>query len=384
MKFRQNLIRAQFCGQVSVFIISVFATVGSSAAELETIDDLSFNAVTDESLFSSGFQIEGKSTVKNIFSSVDGATSKIKTNLDIENIAQSADNEFGYNDDLGAGSTDGFDNLSDLTSSYQSQGLKIKRLSSSWQTEAGALTVGNDWANFQDFLSIENGFKNVSSVFKNRTVASQIKWFSPNGFSLSLEGSPRTSIYDNFLEDDSASSSLILSWQGGPGGVAGEYRVTALGKKFDAETSGQSFDAESMVGWGLNLEGGWQIGDLFAALSVTFGKGINSYVLQRFGNDLVVTPNDLDYDGGVLGVRPSLYYSLNDKSNFHVALGHYSAEESFNSLGIDTLDTIHMGYSWSPWPSTKFGLELVGQNADGRNGIREESTQFKFGAEKIF
>jgi hypothetical protein len=176
---------------------------------------------------------------------------------------------------------------------------------------------------------------------------------------------------------------VILSWQGGPGGAAGEYRVAALGTRLDAETSGQSFDGRDPVGWGLNLEGGWQIGDLFAALSVTYGKGINSYILQRYGNELLVTANTQNQFADSYSIRPSLYYSLNDNSNFHVALGHYAAEEASSYSGIDTLDTINMGFSWSPWPSTKFGIELVGQNADGAAGDMDD-TRLRFGAQKKF
>jgi len=175
-----------------------------------------------------------------------------------------------------------------------------------------------------------------------------------------------------------------LSWEGGPGDSAGQYRVSALGQRLDSESSGQNFDGNDIIGWGVNLEGGWQMGDLFAALSVTYGKGINSYILQRYGNSLLVSPNNIDASADALSIRPSLYYSLNNNSNFHVSVGRYTSEESYSASGIDTLDTVNMGYSWSPWPSTKFGLELVGQNADTRNGIVEESTQVKFGAQKRF
>ena len=210
------------------------------------------------------------------------------------------------------------------------------------------------------------------AVLRIAPFANQIKWLSPNGFSIAVESSPQTSLSE--VGDSSAylaggSPSIVLSWQGGPGGAAGQYRVSAMGTKLDAQNSGQSFSGEELVGWGLNLEGGWQIGDLFAALSVTYGKGINSYILQRFGDEILVTPNSTD-DGYGNGhsIRPSLYYTLNDKSSFHVALGHYSAEDSNNLTGIDTLDTIQMGYNWSPWPSTRFGLELMGQNSEGPSG----------------
>ena len=280
----------------------------------------------------------------------------------------------------------GFDNLDSVAASYQSDGFRVSNIAA-WKTDSGILTVGNDWTSFQDVLSINKEFDSADIDDKNRTVVSQIKWFSANGFSISLEDAPETRLY---LTDDTTSNthspSLILSWQGGPGGAAGEYRVTAMGRKLDVTAEGQKFDSSNLTGWGLNMEGGWQIDDLFATLAVTFGNGIDSYILQKYGNDLVVTPNydESSEPGGSLSIRPSLYYRLNNNSNFHVSLGHYSSEKSFNNSGIETLDTINMGYSWSPWPSTQLGVELAGQNSGGRGGVTKNSTQVKFDAKKRF
>jgi hypothetical protein len=367
-------------GGISLIFLSFIASVmllpvESHAKEPATIDELGFNAITDDRLFSEGVKLQGNS----VFKYGNNQSVQIKTNLDASPIEDK---------DYSLGNS-GIENLDLVTSSYRSQGFKVNRLSTSWQSDSGTLTVGNEWTNFQDILGLDKQLESAGGADNNRSVASQVKWLSPNGFSISLEDSPETSTQtaNNSLagsDGSNSSPSLILSWQGGPGGTAGEYRVTAMGKKFDATAKGQNFDGSDILGWGLNLEGGWQLGDLFAALSVTFGKGINSYILQRFGSDLLVRPNDLDTSADSLAIQPSLYFSLNDNSNFHVSLGRYTSEESFNNSGIDTLDTVHMGYSWNPWPSTKFGLELVGQNADGPNVLDEESTQVKFGAQKRF
>jgi hypothetical protein len=347
------------------------------AGEPQTMDDLGFNTIIDDDLFSSNFSLWESSTL----SLGNNRSSRISSNLELESMDSDLAG-FSGNRPFTSVFVDNFDSVS---SNYQSQGLKIKRLSTSWESEIGALTVGSDWANFQDLLKIDQDISGNEK--KQSTVASQIKWLSPNGFSIALEDSPESGVYSSeSLQDEfkfQSSPSVILSWQGGPGGAAGEYRVAALGTRLDAETSGQSFDGRDPVGWGLNLEGGWQIGDLFAALSVTYGKGINSYILQRYGNELLVTANTQNQFADSYSIRPSLYYSLNDNSNFHVALGHYAAEEASSYSGIDTLDTINMGFSWSPWPSTKFGIELVGQNADGAAGDMDD-TRLRFGAQKKF
>jgi len=370
----------------SFFLVAVFFIVpvdaGADTASDGTpsnTDAPGFSVATDENLFSTGLNFRSRA----VLDRGKDMQSSLETNLEIRMLPDIITDP------------DSTDALNSLTTNYQPQG-QIKRLSTSWNSGAGSLTVGSDWANFQDLISVD---KNPDGSIDpdNRSVTSQIKWVSANGFSIALENSsqsPQSSFYSadegespgNLFE---SSPSIILSWRGGAADNAGgEYRVTAMGGKLDANASGQKFDGSDVMNWGLNLEGGWQLGDLFSALSMTFGKGIDSYLLQKLDNDILVTPNEVnpdEYDqaGTSFGIRPSLYYSLNDRSTFHVALGHYSTAEADSGAGIDTLDTIHIGYSWSPWPSTRFGLQLRDQSTQGPQG-ESEDTQVKFEAAKQF
>lgn len=358
-------------------VVPVNAWADAASGETPSgTDDSGFSVTADENLFSSGLNFRSRSILDR--------GKNIQSSLEIEVIP-----------DIIAG-PDSTDALDSLATNYQPQG-QIKRLSTSWNSGAGSLTVGSDWANFQDLLSMDKSLD--GSIGQNSgSVTSQVKWVSPNGFSIALENSPQspqTSFYsagesespENLFE---SSPSIILSWRGGAADNAGgEYRVTAMGGKLDANAGGQKFDGSGDVtNWGLNLEGGWRIGDLFSTLSMTFGKGINSYLLQKFDNDILVTPNatapdEYDRTRTSFGIRPSLYYSLNDHSTFHVALGRYSTTEADSGAGIDTLDTIHVGYSWSPWPSTRFGLQLRDQSTQGPQGDSED-TQVKLEAAKQF
>ncbi len=359
---------------VSVFPLNAYAEAASDEPS-SNMDEPGFSVAAGEDLFSSGLRLRNRS----VLNYGKDNQSSLETNLEIE----MAPGLFADPDNP--------DTLDGLITNYQSQG-QIKRLSTSWNSRAGSLTVGTDWANFQDLIGMDKGLDR-SIDQDDRNVTSQVKWISPNGFSIALEESPRTSIYST--DDESSDSlfesspSIILSWRGGSvDNARGEYRVTAMGNKLDVNASGQKFDGSDVMNWGLNLEGGWQIGDLFSALSVTFGKGINSYLLQKFDNDILVTPNDVTPDennqtGTSYGIRPSLYYSLNDNSTFHVVLGHYSTSEADSGSGVDTLDTIHIGYSWSPWPSTRFGLQLRDQSSQGSQG-ESEDTQVKFHAARQF
>lgn len=363
----------------SLLLVAIFPVNAWAEAALgetpSNLDDTGFSVVADDGLFSSGLNFRSRSA----FNHDKDTQSSLETSLEIEmmpGIIADPDNT---------------DALDSLATNYQPQG-QIKRLSTSWNSGAGSLTVGSDWANFQDLISMDKSLDSPVGQ-DSRSVTSQIKWVSPNGFSIALENSPQASRY--FADEKSSgnlfesSPSIILSWRGGSADSdGGEYRVTAMGNKLDVDASGQKFDGRDVMNWGLNLEGGWQIGDLFSALSMTFGKGINSYLLQKFDNDILVTPNEAAPDeygqtGTSFGIRPSLYYSLNDNSAFHVALGHYSASEADSETGIDTLDTIHIGYSWSPWPSTRFGLQLRDQSTQGPQGGSED-TQVKFEAATEF
>ena len=345
---------------------------GIYAAEPLTIDDLGFNSITNNNLFSSRYTLENEAEVKGL------DKTSVRTLLDVEEID---DNQYGVSS---------LDNLDYLTSSYRSQGLKINRLSTTWETGGGTLTVGNDWTNFQDFLQTPDSGPGYSSLLYKKQTAKQVTWTSRNGFSIALE-EPNTSeldAIDSNIESlqglTDGSSNLVLSWQGGPGGKVGQYKLSALGRKLDVNGvhSGVLVD-DSQVGWGLNLAGGWRFGDLFAALSLTLGNGIDSLLMNRFGSDVAVETSGQANTLGSISVLPSLSYSINKSSNFHVALGHYQAEDGDAIAGVDTLDTINLGYTWSPWPSTNFGVEVVGKDFEGtiNNG---DSAEVKFGAQTRF
>ena len=270
---------------------------------------------------------------------------------------------------------DGVGNLDHLLSSYQSQGLRINRLSTDWRGKNAPLTVGNDWSNFHDFL--------------HTPTSERITWSNRNGFSILLEnpvgGPDPVNVNIESLQGLSdGSPNLILSWQGEFADRAGRYRVSALGRKLNLKGvhDGVVVDDDEL-GWGVQLAGGWRFGDLFAALRVTLGNGIDSLILKRFGSDIEVSPSGRVETLESISILPSLNYSITKRSDLRLSLGRYESRGGEETTGIETLDTINLGYTWSPWPATQFGVEVVGKDFEGAISD-EDSTEIKIGAEKRF
>lgn len=280
-------------------------------------------------------------------------------------------------------------NLNHLLSFYQSQGLKINRLSTAWRSKSGTLTVGNDWSNFQGFQHNSDDGSGYSRLFDDRPTSEQIAWAHRSGFSIALEesaGEPEA--VDENIESlqqlGEGTPNLILSWQGEFADQAGRYKVSAVGRKLNLKGvhDGVAVDHEEL-GWGVRLAGGWRFGDLFAALRLTLGNGIDSFILRRFGSDVGVSPSGQVETLEYLSILPSLNYSINDHSDFRVSLGRYESRDGEAVTGIDTLDTINLGYTWSPWPTTQFEVEVVSKDFEGAIND-EDSTEIKIGAEKRF
>ena len=273
------------------------------------------------------------------------------------------------------------DNLDRLMSAYQSQGLKIDRLGDN----SGAFTVGNEWRNFQDTLLRPDGVSGRSSLFDDRQTS---EWTGGNGFSIALEepagqGNATNDNIKSLQGLTEGSPNLILSWQG-DFAENGRYKMSAIGRKLNLEGvhDGVNVDDEEL-GWGVQMAGGWRFGDLFAALRVTLGNGIDSLILKRFGSDVAVSSSGEVETLESLTILPSLNYNINKRSDVRLSLGHYKSADGEAVTGIDTLDTINLGYTWSPWPSTRIGVEVEGKDFEGDSG-EEDSTEIKIGAETRF
>jgi hypothetical protein len=74
---------------------------------------------------------------------------------------------------------------------------------------------------------------------------------------------------------------------------------------------------------------------------------------------------------------------LGENANIHVAINRFESDGDSNVFGVDTLDTVHLGYSWNPWPSTQFGVEFIGKDVEGSSEL-SDSNEVNFAASKRF
>lgn len=343
---------------------------GARSAPL-TIDDLGFSNAMDEQVFTRSYRLSSISAlpVASPGLSLDSAGApglSARSELQIE---------VDESDGIGSGLS-----LTEGLSSGQGE-VSIRRFSTALSGSEGTLTVGSDWSNFQDFLPVG------TTLTRQGLVAEQISWASEadlGRFSVALErdyellGDNRI---DRGLSDQSSSApSLILSWRGATDDQRGLYGVTALGRDLELD----DVDTSSDTGWGLNLAGGWRFGELFAALSVTLGDSIDSFILGRMGDRSTASAASRYLNPGEsIHINPSLNYRLGDSANLHLSVNRFATDTEDTPHGVETLDTIHLGYTWTPWPSTRIGIEFVGKDVEGP-GAMEDSNEVNFAASKRF
>lgn len=366
-------------------ITMIFGTAVVQAAQdidqPATIDDLGFSAAMNDQVFSSKYRLESKSVVK------PGAATEgvgVQSFVEIESIDPAL--PFATSDGNLVYADQGADADEDL---------EIRRFSTALQTNNGVLTVGNDWSNFQDFLfphEANSAFVGAtlqslddSRLHSNPLSTEQISWTTKNGFSVALESELELEGQTLLNQPGySTSPSLVLGWKGSDSRSKGQYSFSALGREIQVDDYGSLEGESDSLGWGLNLAGGWRFGDLFAALRVTLGNSIDSFILGRLGDrETASSALRSSATDESININPSLSYRLGETSNLHFSLNRFQTSNLDAAHGIDTLDTIHLGYTWNPWPSTRIGIEFVGKDVEGP-GEMDDSSEINFAASKQF
>ncbi len=256
----------------------------------------------------------------------------------------------------------------------------------------GAWTIGQTWTNFMDFVAYPTTVDFFGPAGKAFIRQTQVRYTLSNGLSFSLENPEtdgngalgRLRESTGGLGEDSLPD-FTAAWRGGPGGLGGSYEVAGVLRALgvNGEVDGLAVD-EDETGYGINLAGGWDYGPATLSASLTFGDGIGRYIINGAGNDIFVNA-----DGSVdtvesLGASVNLKYNWTGSSSSLISFGHFSNDDPDRSNGIDNLQTINVNYTFSPYPRSSFGVELIQgflENADGTDG---DATRIAFGAQLNF
>ena len=357
-------------------VISLFCHSAVNAAEVSeplTIDDLGFNSAMDGNVFVDRYQIEGESIVVSPLSGVKPALG-IHSTVEIASASR-------------RNAAQGLNFSEDVVNS--AEGFRVRRFSTALKGEKSTLTVGKDWSNFQEFLGPGQRSSNIVANAQEG-VAEQILWRHRSGFAVAVENDLEYDLSEgsgsSSLRDQNAylsTPSLILSWGSNQLPVPGRYSFSALGRQLQLEGFDETASPKEEIGWGVNIAGGWQFGDLFAALSITLGNSIDNIILGRIGGQGNAAASRVVNLGNSYNINPSINYRLGDGANIHVAINRFASNDGNSTHGVDTLDTVHLGYTWNPWPSTRFGIEFVGKDVAGRSEL-SDSNQVNFAASKRF
>lgn len=220
----------------------------------------------------------------------------------------------------------------------------------------------------------------------------QIRYTLDNGLSFSIEN-PETDgngALGRIRESTGGPGADLLpdftaAWRGGPGGAGGSYEFSGIVRVLgvDGVTDAGIEVDETTTGFGFNLAGGWSFGPVSFAASVTAGDGIGRYIINGAGNGAFVE-DDGDFDAvSAVGYSANVKYDWTENSSSLLAIGGFENGDTAAN-GIDNLQTIHLNYIWSPYPSSSFGVEIIqgfNETSDGNDG---SATRFAFGAQLNF
>jgi hypothetical protein len=382
--FQPDIIRreSRVCEQ-SILVIAIasllFSTPILAADQISdkppTIDALGFSSAMGNSQFRSSVSISSNQRVSNangLSMSSPSAGLKIESTIEFDALSSTINRNV-------TGTLPGED------SSSSDGNFRVQRFSTSISGSKGILTVGKDWSNFQDFLGRpDSPLRNFSANHSQPLISDQLRWQVDNGLSVSLENDIRLHSGSSLVDGETESSqSLILAWNSAENSGDGQYSVATMGRKFDGDNP-DNINPDSSVGWGLKLVGGWQFGDLFAALSVTLGNRIDSLLLGdniKSGAGPAATLTSSASQS--VNINPSLNYQLGENADLHLAFNRFESGDQQAPHGVDTLDTIHLGYTWSSGPGTRFGIEFVGKDVEGATDM-SNSNAVNFAVNKEF
>lgn len=257
------------------------------------------------------------------------------------------------------------------------------------KSAARIFSVHHDWQELGDVLLPQEKWQVSPENEAPSAPINEMQLFESNGLRLGVMPSSANHSLNNVNSDANGlseittlSPNLVLAWSSPVKDQGGQYSVSAVGRKLSTQGyyAGQYVKKET-YGWGVNLAGDWRYGAFQAGLSLAMGEAIESLLLPLNARDLYWHDNEFGKTQA-MSVMPSIGFYFDNASKFQVALGRYQNNDYVQTE--DTLDTIHVGYSWSAWSNSELGVELIDQKVQGNLGDLQSDQQIRFGLKHNF
>ena len=274
-----------------------------------------------------------------------------------------------------------------------STNFRLRHAYADYASSSGTLTAGQTWTLFGGFnyAPTVDFFAPNGQVFVRQT---QLRWTSPSGWAISLEN-PETLPTGELVGGEGGGGDgkdelpdFVVKYSGGPGGSAGSYSASAVLRQLGVEgitEDGVDVDDEEF-GWGVHVGGDWDFGKTFLTAGLAFGEGIGRYILAdgSFDNDVYVSADGSLEAIQSYGLTVGASYNVSDTSSINFNYGRFENDDPDRSSGVDTSQSYHLNYMWSPWPSTTFGIEAIYGDRELADGSDGDATRLQFGIQRNF
>lgn len=172
-------------------------------------------------------------------------------------------------------------------------------------------------------------------------------------------------------------------------------KLMGLVRDLAVDGGGPPIPNDSTIGWGLGLNGSIGVlGNDSIIFDAEGGQGFAGYIEQVYQNDFVVDSAGKIHAPWGWAATIGYHHEWSSTSNSTVSWGHYEnsdADKWATPAGfpdkLQSMDSIHVNYLWSPVPDTTFGVEYMHGIAGFTtgSGLRDATDdQVQFSAQYLF
>lgn len=252
--------------------------------------------------------------------------------------------------------------------------LRLRHAYGEWN----GITAGQTWSNFGGFLAM---YPTIDFApwpgMANASRQAQLR-YTVGGFSAALEDPANLGREVPVTAPDESKSTLpdlTLRYQGQAGALG--YGASAVLRQIEYYQDSTDSD-ETTLGWGLNLEARYDIGDVTLRGSLTHGDGIGGYLEGSPANPGYVDPvtgevETTEASGATAGITVKAGPGA---ATLGYGIARADIDEAvrvgaLTSTANEQFEALHLNYIWSPIGAVSYGVEVshhTRQVQDGREG----------------